>query len=129
MGSRPFRPLGLPIYVAGVPAAPFTRSYPRRFTFYVADPLSSIETRSLPRPLGRRGDLVPGRADLHSLAALPSTRAMPDRDVFYACHDIALAKAGRSSHSFHLQPTRLPLQQAELMHPKTQNALTCRVTS
>ena len=48
MGSRPFRPLGLPIYVAGVPAAPFTRSYPRRFTFYVADPLSSIETRSLP---------------------------------------------------------------------------------
>src|SRR5262249_22197907 len=25
-----------------------TRSYPRRFTFYVADPLSSIETRSLP---------------------------------------------------------------------------------
>ena len=81
MGSRPFRPLGLPIYVAGVPAAPFTRSYPRRFTFYVADPLSSIETRSLPRRLGRRGDLVPGRADLHSLAALPSTRAMSDRDV------------------------------------------------
>src|SRR6266496_4297072 len=25
-----------------------TRSYPRRFTFYVADPVSSIETRSLP---------------------------------------------------------------------------------
>jgi hypothetical protein len=25
-----------------------TRSYPRRFTFYVADPISSIETRSLP---------------------------------------------------------------------------------
>ena len=24
------------------PAAPFTRSYPRRFTFYVADPTSSI---------------------------------------------------------------------------------------
>jgi hypothetical protein len=27
--------------------------------------------------------LAPGRADLHSLAALPSTRAIPDRDVFY----------------------------------------------
>jgi hypothetical protein len=24
------------------------RGYPRRFTFYVADPISSIETRSLP---------------------------------------------------------------------------------
>jgi hypothetical protein len=28
-----------------------TRSYPRRFTFYVADPLSSIETRSFPNSL------------------------------------------------------------------------------
>ena len=28
-----------------------TRSYPRRFTFYVADPVSSIETRSLPNLL------------------------------------------------------------------------------
>src|SRR4029077_17396950 len=27
-----------------------TRSYPRRFSFYVADPLSSIETPSLPAP-------------------------------------------------------------------------------
>src|SRR6266550_9466569 len=30
MCSRPFRPLGLPIYVARVPAAPFTRRYPSR---------------------------------------------------------------------------------------------------
>jgi len=48
----PLRPTGLPIYV--VCRAPpggsietrslptLTRSYPRRFTFYVADPFSSI---------------------------------------------------------------------------------------
>ena len=48
MCSRPFRPLGFPIYVACRPAAPFARRYPRSFTFYVADPVSSIETRSLP---------------------------------------------------------------------------------
>ena len=42
MCSRPFRPVGFPIYVARYPAAPFTRSYPRHFTFYVADPISSI---------------------------------------------------------------------------------------
>ena len=35
----PISTFGLPIYVARVPAAPFTRSYPRRFTFYVADPI------------------------------------------------------------------------------------------
>jgi hypothetical protein len=46
MCSRPFRPFGLPIYVARVPAAPFTRSYPRRFTFYVADPISSIREQA-----------------------------------------------------------------------------------
>jgi hypothetical protein len=28
----PIRPLGFPIYVARGPAAPFARSYPRRFT-------------------------------------------------------------------------------------------------
>jgi hypothetical protein len=37
----------LPIYVARVPAAPFTRSYPRHFTFYVAEPLSSIRMSPL----------------------------------------------------------------------------------
>jgi hypothetical protein len=42
MRSRPFRPLGLPIYVARGPAASFPRRYPRDFTFYVADPISSI---------------------------------------------------------------------------------------
>src|SRR5882724_1725905 len=40
------RPLGLPIYVARVPAAPFTRSYPRRFTFCLADPIRSIQVGS-----------------------------------------------------------------------------------
>jgi len=47
MCSRPYRPFGLPIYVARAPRL-HSRSYPRRFTFYVADPISSIETRSLP---------------------------------------------------------------------------------
>src|SRR6266513_3162321 len=64
MCSRPFRPLGLPIYVARGPAAPFTRRYPSRLcllcrfaqklhsldrdVFCVANPISSIETQSLP---------------------------------------------------------------------------------
>src|SRR2546430_13619938 len=47
MCSRPFRPVGFPIYVARCPAAPFTRSYPRHFTFYVAEPLSSIRMSPL----------------------------------------------------------------------------------
>ncbi len=33
MCSRPFRPRGLPIYVARVPAAPFARRYPRSVEF------------------------------------------------------------------------------------------------
>jgi hypothetical protein len=33
--------------------------------------------------------LAPGRADLHSLAALPSTRAIADRDVFYVARVVA----------------------------------------
>ena len=48
--------------------------------------------------------------NLPSFAGLPSTRAMPDRDVFYAWRAVALAKAGRSSHSLHcisLAPARL----------------------
>jgi hypothetical protein len=56
-----FRPLGLPIYVAGVPAAPFSL-LPSRFY------------------LDHSHGLVLAPA---TLAALPSTRAMPDRDVFY----------------------------------------------
>ena len=36
------RPVGLPIHVARVPAAPFARRYPRDFTFYLADPINSI---------------------------------------------------------------------------------------
>jgi hypothetical protein len=62
MCSRPFRPFGLPIYVARVPAAPFTRRYPSRLCLDHSH-----------RPV-----LVPA-----TLAALPSTRAIPDRDVFY----------------------------------------------
>jgi hypothetical protein len=36
------RPVGLPIHVARVPAAPFARRYPRDFTFYVSRPTRSI---------------------------------------------------------------------------------------
>ena len=32
----------MPIYVARVPAAPFARSYPRRFAFYLAHPIRSV---------------------------------------------------------------------------------------
>ena len=67
MCSRPFRPLGFPIYVVRCPAAPFARSYPRHFT---------LITRTAPV-------LAPA-----TLAALPSTRASPDRAVFYLAHPI-----------------------------------------
>jgi hypothetical protein len=43
-----------------------TRSYPRRFTFYVAHPIRSIETRSLPT----------------------LTRSYPRRFTFYVAHPI-----------------------------------------
>ena len=36
-----------------------------------------------------------------TLAALPSTRAIPDRDVFYAWHAVALAKVGRFPQKLH----------------------------
>jgi hypothetical protein len=61
MRSRAFRPLGLPIYVARVPAAPFSLL-----------PLSLY--------LDHSHCLVLAPANP---AALPSTRAIPDRDVFY----------------------------------------------
>jgi hypothetical protein len=52
MCSRPYRPFGLPIYVARAPRL-HSRSYPRHFTFYVADPSAPVETHSLPS-LARR---------------------------------------------------------------------------
>jgi len=57
MCSRPFRPLGLPIYVARVPAAPFTYCFPCSFTLITRTTRSlvpstrAIETRSLPTSL------------------------------------------------------------------------------
>ena len=68
MCSRPFRPLGLPIYVARVPAAPFARRYPSRL---------DLDHSHGPA-------LAPA-----TLAALLSTRAMPDRDVFYVADPIS----------------------------------------
>ena len=94
------------------------RPLPRGFTGHVAHPIRSIETRSLPtlthvlpptstsrfahlcrsRPRGSIHSLLPLSLYLdHShcpvlapatLAALPSTRAIPDRDVFYVAHPI-----------------------------------------
>src|SRR3989475_8162422 len=61
MCSRSFRPFGLPIYVARVPAAPF-----------------SVLPASLYLDHSHFPVLAPA-----TLAALPSTRAIPDRDVFY----------------------------------------------
>src|SRR6266487_6203847 len=61
MCSRSLRPLGLPIYVARVPAAPF-----------------SLLPSSLYLDHSHPPVLAPA-----TLAALPSTRASPDRDVFY----------------------------------------------
>ncbi len=57
---------------------------------HVSAPANSIETRSLPM-LSRRGDLYVDHSHCPvlapaTLAALPSTRAIPDRDVFYVAH-------------------------------------------
>jgi hypothetical protein len=68
MCSRPFRPVGLPIYVARGPAVPFTRRYPSRL--YLGHSHCPV--------------LAPA-----TLAALPSTRAIPDRDVFYVADPIS----------------------------------------
>jgi hypothetical protein len=46
------RSAGFPIYVTRRPTAPFARCFPRSFTFYLADPSGSIETRSFPNSLG-----------------------------------------------------------------------------
>src|SRR5213083_3294760 len=62
MCSRPFRPLGLPIYVARGPRGSIRSSLPSRF--YLDHSHCPV--------------LAPA-----TLAALPSTRAIPDRDVFY----------------------------------------------
>jgi hypothetical protein len=78
MCSRPFRPVGLPIYVARVPAAPFARRYPRDSTFYVADPISSIETRSLPT----------------------LTRSYPRRFTFYVADPVSSIRSERFLRCF-----------------------------
>ena len=59
-----------------------------------------------PHSLSRRGDLYLDHSHCPvlapaTLAALPSTRATPDRGVFYACHDVASAKVGRFSRPLH----------------------------
>jgi hypothetical protein len=73
------RPLGLPIYVARVPAAPFTRCYPCSFTFYVADPSAPLylaRSRSA-RPLPSR--LLPAMS-LIPVAPFPSCARTAARD-------------------------------------------------
>jgi hypothetical protein len=81
-------------------------------TFYLRKPISLIETRSLPT-LSRS---YPGSFTLTTrtfpvltpatLAALPSPRAIPDRDVFCAWHAVASAKVGCSSRSLHSCPPK-----------------------
>jgi hypothetical protein len=54
MHSPSFGPVGLPIYVARLPVGSIetrslptlTRSYPRRFTFYVAHPIRSVREQA-----------------------------------------------------------------------------------
>ena len=138
MRSRPFRPPGLPIYAARVPAAPFvrcpTRSLaptPRHFTlitrtararasYLAASPsagaiqidscapahfdLSVFPSMSLASPRLRSfaSQLTcryPSRLCL--LCRFPQKLHSLHRDMFYACHDVASAKAGRSSHSLY----------------------------
>src|SRR5438874_6842198 len=78
------RPLGFAHLCRGFPARSIrsigtrslptlTRSYPRRFTFYVADPISSIETRSLPT----------------------LTRSYPRRFAFYVADPISSIRSER----------------------------------
>jgi hypothetical protein len=89
------RPLGLPIYVAGRPAAPFTRSCPRHFTLITRSPrrprasylaalpsTRAIETRSLPSSLAatHRGFIF--------YVALPKSSILSNRDVFYVADPI-----------------------------------------
>jgi len=57
----------LPIYVARVPAAPFTHRFPRNFY---------VDRSHCPRP------------HASYLAALPSTRAISQTPVFYVAHPI-----------------------------------------
>jgi len=58
----------LPIYVARVPAAPFTHCFPRNFY---------VDRSHCPRP------------HASYLAALPSTRAISQTPVFYVAHPFA----------------------------------------
>jgi hypothetical protein len=78
MCSRPFRPLGFPIYVARRPAAPFPRRYPLRL---------NLDHSHCPV-------LAPA-----TLAALPSTRAIPNRDVFYVADPISSIRRFSSPNS------------------------------
>src|SRR4030095_2303052 len=55
--------------------------------------------------------LAPGRADLHSLAALPSTRAIADRDVFYVARVVAAPSNSIETRS---RPASSPLPIAAL---------------
>ena len=70
MCSRPFRPVGLPIYVARVPAAPFHRRDPCGFAFYVTHPIRSI-------PEFLNSPLVSGRALADSKKGDPLVRIRP----------------------------------------------------
>src|SRR6266542_6918246 len=72
----PISTCGLPIYVARLPAAPFARSYPRHFTFYVADPISSIarsqHCKHLPRMISGFETRSSPNLLVATLATLPS---------------------------------------------------------
>src|SRR5437667_5132939 len=87
MCSRAFRPLGSPIYVARVPAAPF-----------------SLLPSSIYLDHSHCLVLAPA-----TLAALPSTRAIPGRDVFYVVHPIRSIETRVLPHARSLLPSQLYL--------------------
>src|SRR5438874_1227763 len=96
MCSRPFRPLGLPIYVARVPAALFTHCFPRNFY---------VDRSHCPRP------------HASYLAALPSTRAISQTPVFYVAHPFAPFASYALSADL-LLPYRLRFLMALLGHSR-----------
>ena len=104
MCSRPVRPLGFAHLCRTPPAAPFTRCFPRSFTFYVTHPIRSIVSRLLPRarPLLPFPIAVPGF--LGALAALgTSRRKVNSHQRLAALPAMSLAPVAPFPHSRRVQ--------------------------
>src|SRR5947207_9744419 len=122
MCSRPFRPVGLPIYVARLP-----RLHSLVATLATLPSISEISFFDcsfaiISSKIGCRMDSVQFARVLvwlnHFVIAteLVTTRAMPDRDVFYVAHPVRsiLRKHGYPP-DLQDEATKLVLAQAELL--------------